>query len=134
MSRLLVALLAFLPVTAYCDDPAVEAQRSVIQRDQQSAEFAARARGPASARAGDADTTRLEQLNARQLSEVVTQPMPEYLRDYQRQKMADERALVLPPPVVTAPKERAKAETRALPLPSGTRPGVDPIPLQGPGY
>jgi hypothetical protein len=126
MSRLLVALLAFLPVTAYCDDPAVEAQRSVIQRDQQSAEFAARARG--------ADTTRLEQLNARQLSEVVTQPMPGYLRDYQRQKMADERALVLPPPVVTAPKERAKAETRALPLPSGTRPGVDPIPLQGPGY
>ena len=123
MSRLLVAVLVSLPFTGYCDDAAVEAQRSVIQRDQQSAEFAARARG--------ADTTRLEQLNARQLSEVVTQPMPEHLRDYQRQKMAGERALVLPPPVVTVPKEREKAETRALPLPSGTRPGVDPIPVQG---
>ena len=126
MSRLLVAVLAFLPFTGYCNDPAVEAQRSVIQRDQQSAEFAARARG--------ADTSRLEQLNARQLSEVVTLPMPEHLRDYQRQRMSEERALVLPPPVVTVPREREKSETRALPLPSGTRPGVDPIPLQGPGY
>ncbi|HEX6528665.1 MAG TPA: hypothetical protein VF004_02520, partial [Burkholderiales bacterium] len=81
-----------------------------------------------------ADTTRLEQLNARQLSEVVTLPMPEHLRDYQRQRMSEERALVLPPPVVYAPREREKSETRALALPSGTRPGVDPIPLQGPGY
>jgi hypothetical protein len=126
MRRPVVALLVFLPFTAHGNDPAVEAQRSVIQRDQQSAEFAARAHG--------ADTTRLERLNARQLSEVVTQPMPEHLRDYQRQKMAEERALVLPPPVVTVPREREKAETRALALPSGTRPGVDPIPLQGPGY
>ena len=126
MSRLPVALLVFLPFSGYCDDAAVQAQRSVIQRDQQSAEFAARARG--------ADTTQLERLNARQLSEVVTQPMPEHLRGYQRQKMAEERTLVLPPPVVTVPQEREKAETRALPLPSGTRPGVDPIPLQGPGY
>ena len=128
MSRLPVALLVFLPFSGYCDDAAVQAQRSVIQRDQQSAEFAARARG--------ADTTRLERLNARQLSEVVTLPMPEHLRDYQRQKMADERALVLPPPVVTVRKEREKPEPDrgALPLPSGTRPGVDPIPLQGPGY
>ena len=126
MSRLLVAVLVLLPVNAYCNDPAVEAQRSVIQRDQQSAEFSARARGT--------DTTRLEQLNARQLSDVVTLPMPEHLRDYQRQRMSEERALVLPPPVVTVPREREKSETRALPLPSGTRPGVDPIPLQGPGY
>ena len=126
MSRLLSALLVFLPFTAYCNDPAVEAQRSVIQRDQQSTEFAARARG--------ADTTRLERLDARQLSEVVTQPMPEHLRDYQRLKMAEERALVLAPPVVSVPKEREQAQTRALPLPGGPRPGVDPIPLQGPGY
>ena len=134
MSRLLVAVLVLSPLSGYCNDPAVEAQRSVIQRDQQSAEFAARARGPASARAGDADTTRLEQLNARQLSEVVTLPMPEHLRDYQRQRMSEERALVVPPPVVTVPRAREKPETGALPLPSGTRPGVDPIPLQGPGY
>ena len=126
MKRLLVTVLAFAPFAAYGNDPAVEAQRSVIQRDQQSAEFAARARG--------ADTTRLERLNARQLSEVVTQPMPDYLRDYQRLKMADERALVLPPPVVTARQEPEKPDRGALPLPSGTRPGVDPIPLQGPGY
>jgi hypothetical protein len=126
MSRLLVAALAFAPFTVYGNDPGVEAQRSVIQRDQQSAEFAARARG--------ADTSRLEQLNARQLSEVVTLPMPEHLRDYQRHRMSEERALVLPPPVVSVPRAREKSETRALPLPSGTRPGVDPIPLQGPGY
>jgi hypothetical protein len=125
MRLLLGALLALAvaPLPAQVNDPAVEAQRSVIQRDQQSAEFAARARG--------ADTTRLEQLNARQLSEVVTLPMPEHLRDYQRQRMSEERALVLPPPVVTVPREREKSETSALPLPSGTRPGVDPIPVQG---
>ena len=125
MRTLLAAVLALAPLAAHCNDPAVEAQRSVIQRDQQSAEFAARARG--------ADTTRLEQLNARQLSEVVTQPMPEHLRDYQRRKMSDERALVLPPPVVMSKKEEEKP-ARALPLPGGPRHGVDPIPLQGPSY
>jgi hypothetical protein len=98
-----------------------EIQRALIQRDQQSAEFAARVRG--------ADTTRLEQLHARQQLEVTTQPLQPELRPYQRQKMADERLLILPPPSVTA--ARPSKEQKPSPLPG--RPGhvTDPIPAQG---
>jgi hypothetical protein len=95
-----------------------EIQRSVIQRDQQSAEFAARLRG--------ADVSRLEQLHARQLSEVSTLPLQTELRPYQRQKMADERVLVLPPPVVM---KIPRAE-KPLPLPGGPKYGVEPIPVE----
>jgi hypothetical protein len=102
-----------------------EIQRALIQRDQQSAEFAARVRG--------ADTSALQQLHSRQLLDVTTQklsPDPEVARQlqtYQRQKMADERALVLPPPAVTLAR---KAE-KPLPLPGGPGHVVDPIPAQG---
>ena len=96
-----------------------EIQRALIQRDQQSAEFAARVRGQ--------DVSRLEQLHARQPQEVV-QPNAELL-PYQRQRMADERALlVLPAPVVI------KKPEAPLPLPGGPRHGVDPIPAQGLGH
>lgn len=98
-----------------------EIQRSVIQRDQQSAEFAARVRG--------ADTSRLEQLHARQLSEAVRPLQPE-LHPYQRQQMADERrALVLP-----TPEKMIKPPEKPLPLPGGPKHGVDPIPVQGPWH
>ena len=95
-----------------------EIQKALVQRDQQSAEFAARARG--------ADTSRLEQLHSRQLLEISTQPLQPELPPYQRQKMADERALVLPPPVAGV-----KSVEQPLPLPG--RPGhvTDPIPAQG---
>ena len=119
--RLALALLgsiAALSVSAQQQ----EIQRALIERDQQSAEFAARVRGQ--------DTARLEQLHARQLSEVTTQPVASELRPYQRQKMADERALVLPPPVV----REAASDARPLPLPGGPRHGVDPIPAQGTPY
>ena len=98
-----------------------EIQRALIQRDQQSAEFAARVRG--------ADTSALQQLHARQLIEA-TRPLQPELRPYQRQKMADERALILPPPTVTpvTPPEPP------LPLPGGPKHGVDPIPVQGTGH
>ena len=115
-------MLAALPVSA----SDIEIQRSVIQRDQQSAEFAARVRGQ--------DTTRLEQLHARQLSEVYRPPLhpdPEVARQlqpYQRQKMADERVLVLPPPTQTL----AKPPEKPLPLPGGPRPGVELVPPQSP--
>ena len=68
-----------------------EIQRALIQRDQQSAEFAAGVRG--------GDRASLEALHARQRREVTTQtlhPDPAVARQlepYQRQKMADERAL-----------------------------------------
>jgi hypothetical protein len=113
-----VLAAALMPFSAMGDEQ--EIQRSVIQRDQQSAEFAARVRG--------ADTSRLEQLHARQLIEAA-RPIEPNLRPDQRQKMADERALVLPPPSVTL----AKPVEKPLPLPGGPRHGVDPIPAQGPG-
>jgi hypothetical protein len=116
-------LLALAPLAASADDIAI--QRSVIQRDQQSAEFAARVRGE--------DSSRLEQLHARQLTDVQRplHPDPELARQlqpYQRQKMADERTLVLPPPTETLRKPSAKP----LPLPGGPRPGVELVPPQSP--
>ena len=98
-----------------------EIQRALIQRDQQSAEFAAGVRG--------GDRASLEALPARQRLEVTTQslhPDPAVARQlepYQRQKMADERALVLPPPVV-----QVKPAEKPLPLPGGPGHVVDPIP------
>ena len=114
--RLLLALvlLAALPLAAAQDANAIvqqEIQRALIQRDQQSAEFSNR---------------RLESLHARQLQELVRPSVPPELAPYQRQRMADERALVLPPPVVVA-----KPPEKPLPLPGGPRHGVDPIPAQG---
>jgi hypothetical protein len=101
-----------------------EIQRALIQRDQQSAEFAAGVRG--------GDRASLEALHARQRLEVTTQslhPDPAVARQlepYQRQKMADERTLVLPPPVV-----QAKPAEKPLPLPGGPRHGVDPVTPHG---
>ena len=98
-----------------------EIQRALIQRDQQSAEFAAGVRG--------GDRASLEALHARQRLEVTTQsrhPDPAVARPLepnQRQKMADERALVLPPPVV-----QVKPAEKPLPLPGGPGHVVDPIP------
>jgi hypothetical protein len=109
----LAAALAMFPLLAQ----EIEIQRSVIQRDQQSAEFAARVRG--------ADTAALQQLHARQLMEVMTVPLQTELRPYQRQKMADERLLILPlPPMLV------KAPEKALPLPGGPKHGVEPIPVE----
>jgi len=101
-----------------------EIQRALIQRDQQSAEFAAGVRG--------GDRASLEALHARQRLEVTTQslhPDPAVARQlepYQRQKMADERTLVLPPPVV-----QVKPAEKPLPLPGGPRHGVDPVTPHG---
>ena len=99
-----------------------EIQRSVIQRDQQSAEFAARLRG--------ADVSRLEQLHARQLSEIGSVPLQAELRPYQRQKMSHERVLALPPPV-TMVKPPERPAYSPLPLPGGPKHGVEPIPVEG---
>ena len=105
-----------------------EIQRALIQRDQQSAEFAAGVRG--------GDRASLEALHARQRLEVTTQtlhPDPEVARQlepYQRQKMADERALVLPPPVVQA-RRSEKPAFSPLPLPGGPGHGVEPVTAHG---
>ena len=100
-----------------------EIQRALIQRDQQSAEFAAGVRG--------GDRASLEALHARQQREIATQqlhPDPaiaRQLQPYQRQKMADERALVFSPPIVNV-----KPPEKPLPLPGGPGHVVDPIPSQ----
>jgi hypothetical protein len=104
-----------------------EIQRALIQRDQQSAEFAARVRD-------SQESASLQQLHARQLLDAgrPLHPDPEIarqLRPYQRQQMAEERELRLPPPV-----ELTRPDLRPLPLPGGPRHGVDPIPVQGPGH
>jgi hypothetical protein len=79
-----------------------EIQRALVQRDQQSAAFAAAVHG--------GDRAALDAMHARQLTEITTQPLhpdpalARQLQPYQRQKMADERALVLPPPVIDSAK------------------------------
>ena len=117
----LMLSLAALPGTAQEQ----EIQRALIQRDQQSAEFAARWRG-----------VDLQNLHAAQLRDAgrPLHPDPQIARQlqpYERQKLADERELRLPPPVIT--KSGSDPDLRPLPLPGGPRHGVDPIPAQGPG-
>ena len=118
---IVIACSAALP----CQANDTEIQRALVQRDQQSAAFAAGVRG--------ADRASLDALHARQLTEIGTQPLhpdpavARQLQPYQRQKMSDERALVLPPPVVYA----VKPPEKPLPLPGGPDHVVDPIPAQG---
>jgi hypothetical protein len=108
--RLLAGLMALaICGAAAADEQMRQVQRALIQRDQQSAEFAAQVRGQ--------DVARLQQLHEMQLREV---------KPGQRERLAQERELVFPPPVV-----RAKTSEAPLPLPGGLRHGVDPIPVQG---
>jgi hypothetical protein len=100
-----------------------EIQRALIQRDQQSAEFAAQLRG-------SQERIQLESLHARQLSEALMPLGPEPalaapLLTYQRSRMAAERELRFAPPIVRNPADR-KLEA-PLPLPGGARAGVDPV-------
>ncbi|HXU42598.1 MAG TPA: hypothetical protein VN675_09755 [Burkholderiales bacterium] len=97
--RTAMVLLACLAGTASADDRDV--QRALIQRDQQSAEFAA------GARRGE-----LETLHQRQLLETLVSPQP---AEYLRGKMAQEREQAL----------------RPLPLPGRAAARLDPIPLKG---
>lgn len=119
-------MLAAVLGSAFANDQ--EIQRALIQRDQQTAEFAARVRG--------ADTSALQQLHSRQLLDVTTQklsPDPEVahqLQTYQRQKLADERAIVLSPPAVTLARPPEPAGPRPLPFPGRPDRLVDPIPAQ----
>ncbi|HEX2332896.1 MAG TPA: hypothetical protein VHI32_06955 [Burkholderiales bacterium] len=131
MNRILALVLAGASFAAVAQEQDI--QRALIQRDQQSAEFAARVRG--------ADTQRLEQLHQEQLRDAGQRdtfrpldPDPRVareLRGYERQRMENERVLVLPPPVVRAPPA-AEAEPRPITPPSRPRTLVDPIPQQTP--
>jgi hypothetical protein len=125
VTRVLGLALTAAAFSAFAQEQ--EIQRALIQRDQQSAEFAARVRG--------ADTTRLEQLHSEQLRDAgrPLDPDPRVareLRPYERQRMADERVLVLPPPVLRTPPA-PENEPRPI-TPSRPRTLVDPIPAQTP--
>jgi len=110
------------PLLAFASEQ--EIQRALIQRDQQSAEFAA-----------GVNRGSLETLHQRQLMEAGTplHPDPEIarqLRPYERSRMARERegfVLRLPPPKINSGSD---PDLRPLPLPGGPRHGVDPVPSQ----
>jgi hypothetical protein len=128
MRSIAFMLLAALAAPAAAQQQ--EIQRALVQRDQQSAEFAAQVRGGYDAR------TRLEALHARQLSDTLVPLSPNpavatTLLPYQRSRMADESVLQLGPPIVRNP---ATPEVeRALPLPGGPRLSVDPVTPQNVG-
>jgi hypothetical protein len=94
-------------------------QRALIQRDQQSAEFAAQIRGGIDARRA------IETLHERQLRQRDPNASPELL-PYERQRLSSESETVLR---LTPPMERPAVDTlgRPLPLPGRPRPGVEPI-------
>jgi hypothetical protein len=112
MKSLFLLLMAF-PVIAECQQQ--EIQRALIQRDQQSAEFASKG---------------LETLHTRQLQEA-SQPLPPHLLPYRRERMKQEREQAK---IGTDPFSPEKGSVpnfpdyRPLPLPGGPRHGVDPIP------
>lgn len=111
-----VLLIVAVPVLAQEQ----EIQRALMQRDQQSAEFAARLRG-----APLVEQQRLENLSARQLLNVE-KDLPAELRPYERQQAAGEHVLALPPPVV-----RAKAAGKPKPLPAKIPCAVEVVPAGG---
>ena len=116
MKSLIAAWLAVFAALALADESTERAvQRALIERDQHSAEFAARLHARS-----------LDALHARQLLEPASQ-----FPDYERSRMAQEREALLErlAPAVTAPR-KAPAP---LALPGGPRPGVDPVAPQGLG-
>jgi hypothetical protein len=121
MNRGLLLFVLGWPLSAIPNEQ--EIQRALIQRDQQSAEFAA-----------GVNRGSLENLHQRQLMEAgrPLHPDPEIarqLRPYERERMARERegfVLQLPPPRVNDPE-------KPLPLPGGPRHGVEPVPAHGVG-
>jgi len=106
-------------------------QRSIVQRDQQTAEFAAQLRG------GPAARRELETLHAEQLRQALVPlsadpTLATDLQPYQRQGMAQERELRLPPPVVRVPQSPAAPQaTGPLPLPGGLPHVVDAVAPEG---
>ena len=112
-------LVALLLISAPALAQEQEVQRALIQRDQQSSGFALQLRQSqerAQPAAGDNrhlnERQRLENASGQQLLNVDKDP-PQAPRPYERQKAADERTFMLPPPVV-----RAQPLPKPLPLPA----------------
>ena len=116
MRRFLALLAIALPALAQ----EAEVQRALIERDQRTAEFAARLQGVPLE-----ELQRLETLGARQLL-GVERSLPRELRPYERQAAARETerfVLRLPPPVVRAPQVE-----HPRPLPARMPCAVDVVP------
>jgi len=116
------ALLLLAPLAAGAQQAAHEAaiQRALIQRDQQSADFAAQIRG------GEEARRQMELLHAQQLRENPRPGTPRELMPYERQRLSSEsdNVLRLTPPVT---RPSADALLKPLPLPRGPRPAVEPV-------
>ena len=124
--RLLPAALLLACSAGWAQTPEQqrEIQRALIQRDQQSAEFAAQIRGTTDLR--DLQTLHDRQLRDAQQPLSANPGLDAQLRPYQRERMAEERVLRFPPPVV-----RPAPAVPPLPLPGGPKPLVDPVTPQG---
>lgn len=112
-------LFAVLPLCAPALAQEQEVQRALIQRDQQSQGFALQLKQSQESAApapGDNrqlnERQRLESLSGQQLLDVDKDP-PQAPRPYERQKAADERTFMLPPPVV-----RPQPLPKLAPLPA----------------
>jgi len=112
-------ILLLLTISAPAVAQEQEIQRALIQRDQQSSGFALQlkqSQEQVQPAPGDNrhlnERQRLENLSGQQLLNVEKDP-PQAPRPYERQKAADERTFLLPPPVV-----RAQPLPKPLPLPS----------------
>lgn len=113
----LLAIPALIRVSAVAQEQ--EIQRALIQRDQQSEGFAQQLRqsqekvqpGPGDNRHLN-ERQRLENVSGQQVLDVQKDP-PQAPRAYERQKAADERTFMLPPPVI-----RAQPLPKPAPLPA----------------
>ena len=102
-------IFLLISFSVYSDDR--EIQRALIQRDQQSAEFARRG---------------LENLHANQLRDAGQQPP-----GYERQRMAQERELV-PTKAQPIKKSGSDPDYKPLPLPGSGGPPVLVQPVSAP--
>lgn len=112
-----LSVLVLVTAPAFAQEQ--EVQRALLQRDQQSAGFALQLKqsqegttpAPGDNRQLN-ERQRLENISIQQLLNVEKDP-PQAPRPYERQKAADERTFLLPPPVV-----RAQPLPKPAPLPA----------------
>jgi hypothetical protein len=126
VKQIVLALLMLVPAAAQAQPQEIE--RSLVQRDQMTAEFAAQLRG-------SQDVRQLEVLHAQQLREALVPlsadpAIAQQLLPYQRGQMAQQRAqeyeLRFAPPA--ARKSVSGTDLREpLALPGGPRAGVDSV-------
>lgn len=120
-------LLAIACVPAWAQDQDV--QRALIQRDQQSAEYALRLRqSQENPQPAPGDNRHLEELQRQQNAgeqqlQSVQKDTPQSLRPYERQNASREFVLRLPPPAA-----RTELPGKLRPLPAKMPPAVEVVP------